>query len=137
MRRLWMLGVCVCGLAAVTAGCGDSLTSQEISPSQQVTETFADTVIPGGGKTHLFVTLSKGTITATLTAVGEDNTRIMGVSLGNWSGTACNIAVANDTAITSVPVVASVTAGGTLCARVYDSQGIPDATAYTLVVVHP
>jgi hypothetical protein len=132
-----MLGVCLCGLAVATAGCGDSLTDQEFNPSQIVTETFGDTLTPGGGKTHVFVTLSAGTVTAVLTAVGDDNTRIIGVSLGNWSGTACNIAVANDNAITEVPIVAAVSAGGNLCARVYDSQGVPDATVYTLVVTHP
>jgi len=32
---------------------------------------------------------------------------------------------------------ASVSAAGTLCLRVYDSQGIPDATNYTVQIIHP
>lgn len=137
MRRLLILGVCVCGLALGTAGCGGSLTSQEVTPSMTTTESFTGTLTPGGGQTHLFVTLSKGIVSATLTAIGEDNTRILGVALGNWSNNACQIAAANDSAIVDYSMVASVTAGGNLCARVYDSRGIPDQTTYTLVVTHP
>ena len=137
MRRLLTIGVCMCVLAIATAGCGGSLTNQEVSPSQTVTETFTGTLAPGGGDTHLFVTVGKGVISATITAVGDDNTRILGMALGNWSNNACQIAVANDSAIANYPMAASVTAGGNLCARVYDSKGIPDATAYTLVVIHP
>ena len=137
MRRLLTLGVCMFVLAAVTVGCGDSLTSQEFAPSQQITETFTGTLSPGGGQTHLFVTIGKGVITATMTAIGEDNTRILGLSLGNWTNNACQIAAANDSAIANYAMVASVTAGGNICVRVYDSRGIPDATAYTLVVTHP
>jgi hypothetical protein len=118
------------------AGCGSPDYGQT-GPSGTFTESFAGTVNPGGGTTHLFSTVGSGKITATLTAVGDDNTRVVGLSLGNWNGTACNIAVANDTAFKSFPLVATVSAGGSLCARVYDSKGVPDATTYTLEVVHP
>ena len=137
MRRLLTLGMCVCGLALGTAGCGGSLTSQEVSPTTTTTESFTGTLTPGGAQTHLFVSLAQGAISATLTAVGDDNTRILGVALGNWSNNACQIAAANDSAIVNYSMAASVTAGGNLCARVYDSQGIPDSTVYTLVVIHP
>ena len=138
MRRLLTLGVCVCGLAFATAGCGGSLTSQEVSPSTTVTETFTGTLTPGGGAdAHVRDARPRAPISATLTAIGDDNTRILGVALGNYSNNACQIAAANDSAIASYPMVASVTAGGNLCARVYDSRGIPDDTAYTLVVTHP
>jgi len=137
VRRLLTVGVCVFVLAAVTAGCGGSLTNQEFSPSQTTTETFTGTLTPGGGQTHLFTTLGKGTIAATITAIGDDNTRILGLSLGNWSNNACQVAAANDSAIANFTMAASVTSAGNLCARVYDSRGIPDATNYTLQVVHP
>ena len=137
MRRLLTLGVVMCALAMATAGCGDSLTSQEVAPSQNVTETFTGTLTPGGGQTHLFTTLGKGTIAATMTAIGDDNTRILGLSLGNWQNNACQIAAANDSAIANFTMAASVTSAGNLCARVYDSRGIPDETTYTLQIVHP
>jgi hypothetical protein len=125
-------------MAAVgAAGCGGDLTSLESSPSGTVTESFASTLNPGGGTTHVFVVSGKGTISAQLTAVGDDNTRVVGLALGNWNNNACQLAVANDNAVVSLPLAATVSAAGSLCARVYDSKGVPDATSYTLEVVHP
>jgi hypothetical protein len=124
-------------LALAAAGCGSSLTSSESGPSVTVTETFESTLNPGGGTTHVFVVSAKGTITAQLTAIGDDNTRTVGLALGNWTNNACQLAAANDNAFVSSPLAASVSAAGNICARVYDSKGVPDATTYTLQVVHP
>ena len=137
MRRLLTLGLSITLTALAAAGCGDSLTDTITNPSSTVTESFAGTLNPGGGTTHVFVTSSKGTISATLTAVGDDNTRVVGLALGNWTGASCNLAAANDNAVVSLPLVATVSAAGNICARVYDTKGVPDATAYTLEIVHP
>lgn len=137
MRRLLTLGLSLSLVAFATAGCGDDLTDLEIGPSGTVTETFASTLNPGGGTTHVFVVSGKGAIQATLTAVGDDNTRIVGLALGNWNNNACQLAVANDNAYVSLPLTATVSAAGNICTRVYDSKGVPDATAYTLEVIHP
>jgi hypothetical protein len=137
VRRLLSLGLSLSVAAFGAAGCGDDLTSLESSPSGTVTETFASTLNPGGGTTHVFVVSGAGTITAQLTTVGDDNTRIVGLALGNWNNNACQLAVANDNAIVSLPLAATVSAAGNICARVYDSKGVPDATAYTLEVIHP
>jgi hypothetical protein len=137
VRRQLSLGLCLSAAVLGTVACGNDLTSLETSPSQTVTESFTGTLNPSGGTTHAFTVSAKGTITATLTAIGDDNTRIVGLALGNWTGTACNLAAANDNAIATLPLTATVTAAGQICARVYDSQGIPDATTYTLQVIHP
>lgn len=136
MRRLLTLGVSV-SLAAFTAACGGDLTDLETNPSITVTETFQSTLNPGGGTTHVFVVSGQGTIQATLTALGDDNTRVVGLALGNWNTNACQLAVANDNAFVSQALVATVSAAGNICVRVYDSKGVPDATSYTLEVVHP
>jgi len=136
VRRLLTLGLSL-SLAAMGAGCGDDLTDFETAPSITVTETFASTLNPGGGTTHVFVVSGKGTIQATLTALGDDNTRIVGLALGNWNNNACQLSVANDNAFVSQALVATVSAAGNICVRIYDSKGVPDATSYTLEVVHP
>ena len=137
MRRLLTLGLSLSLVAFATAGCGDDLLDLESGPSITVTETFSSTLNPGGGTTHVFVVSGKGAIQATLTTVGDDNSRIVGLALGNWNNNACQLAVANDNAVASFPLVATVSAAGNICARVYDSKGVPDATAYTLEVIHP
>jgi len=137
VRRLLTLGLSIPLLALAAAGCGDDLTTLESGPSVTVTESFSGTLTPSGGSTHVFVVSGKGAIQATLTVIGDDNTRIVGLALGNWNNNACQLAVANDNAYVSLPLVATVSAAGSICARVYDTKGVPDATAYTLEVVHP
>jgi hypothetical protein len=137
VRRLLTLGCSVSLVALVAAGCGGDSTFSETSPSGTVTETFSSTLNPGGGTTHVFVVSGKGPVSATLTAVGDDNTRIVGLALGNWNNSACQLAVANDNAYISLPLTATVSSAGNLCARVYDTKGVPDATTYSLEVIHP
>lgn len=137
MRRLLPLGLALSTLAFVAAGCGNDLTNLETSPSGTVTETFTGTLNPNGGSTHVFVVSGKGTIAAKLTAVGDDNTRIVGLALGNWTNNACQLAAANDNSYVDLTLAATVSAAGNICARIYDSKGVPDATSYTVEIVHP
>jgi hypothetical protein len=37
----------------------------------------------------------------------------------------------------SLPLSATVSSAGNICARIYDSKGVPDVTTYTLEVIHP
>jgi hypothetical protein len=120
-----------------TVACGNDLTDLETGPSQIVTESFTGTLNPNGGTTHPFIATGRGAVQATLTALGADNTAVVGLSLGNWTGASCLIAAANDNAIATIPLTATVSAAGQLCARVYDSKGLTEATTYTLEIVHP
>ena len=137
MRRLLILGLSVSVAALAAAGCGDDLTDMETSPSITITETFSGTLNPNGGSTHVFVVSSKGAVQATLASVGSDNTLVVGLALGNWTGIACSLTVANDNTVATVPLTATVSAAGQLCARVYDTKGLAEAAQYTLEVIHP
>ena len=136
MRRLLMLGLSV-SVALAAAGCGDDLTDLETSPSLTVTETVSGTLNPNGGSTHVFVVSGQGAVRATLTSLGPDNTLVVGLALGNWTGIACSLAVANDNSTATVPLTATVSAAGQLCARIYDTKGLAEAAEYTLEVIHP
>ena len=137
MRRLLSVGLCISVVVLGTAACGNDLTSLESTPSQIVTESFTGTLNPNGGTTHPFIATGRGAVQATLTAIGADNTAVVGLSLGNWTGIACNVSAANDNAIATMPLTATVSAAGQLCARVYDTKGLTEATSYTLQVIHP
>ena len=137
MRRLLSVGLCMSVVVLGTVACGNDLTSLESTPSQIVTESFTGTLNPNGGTTHPFLATGRGAVQATLTAIGEDNTAVVGLSLGNWTGIACNVSAANDNAIATMPLTATVSAAGQLCARVYDTKGLTEATSYTLQVIHP
>jgi len=137
VRRLLSVGLCMSVVVLGTVACGNDLTSLESTPSQIVTESFTGTLNPNGGTTHPFLATGRGAVQATLTAIGEDNTAVVGLSLGNWTGIACNVSAANDNAIATMPLTATVSAAGQLCARVYDTKGLTAATSYTLQVIHP
>ena len=137
MRRLLSVGLCISVVVLGTVACGNDLTSLESTPSQIITESFTGTLNPNGGTTHPFLATGRGAVQATLTAIGEDNTAVVGLSLGNWTGIACNVSAANDNAIATMPLTATVSAAGQLCARVYDTKGLTAATSYTLQVIHP
>jgi len=137
VRRLLSLGMCVSVVVLGTVACGNDLTSLETGPTQIITESFTGTLNPNGGTTHPFIATGKGAVQATLTEVGADNTAVVGLSLGNWTGASCLISAANDNAIATFPLTATVTAAGQLCARVYDTKGLTEPTSYTLQVIHP
>src|SRR6185503_6752414 len=93
-------------LAPLAAGCGDNnSTNTPTGPGPvQVSQTFTSeddpsTAVPpvtgplnpNGGRTHAFTVQQAGTVTATLTALGPDDTVIVGLSLGTWNGQVCQV----------------------------------------------
>jgi hypothetical protein len=133
LRVLLFLAV----LAGV-AGCGDddpptAPTDPATRPS--VTETFTGTLTVNGAQTHSFSTGS-GQLTATVTTLSPDSTAVVGISLGTWNGTTCQIVLANDNATQAGFVTGAASTTGSFCARVYDVGRLSAATDYTVTVVH-
>jgi hypothetical protein len=124
--------------AGAAAACDDTTTINNPStPIPTTTETFAGTVTVNGAITHIFAVTQRGAVTATLTAVGSDNTATIGVSLGTWNGTTCQIILANDQAVVGAGVLGTVSGVGNLCLRVYDVGKLAASTTYSVDVVHP
>jgi hypothetical protein len=127
-------------LATALAGCDDEPGPTTPTPSEPKTDTFSGTVTPNGAATHNFATAGSGAVTATLRAIGGDNSLVVGLSLGNWNTTTsvCTILLANDAATGGSVVSGTMTGIGSLCVRVYDVGNIPTGgAAYTVEVVHP
>jgi len=133
MFRALVLVVMLAGVV----GCGDDTptTPTDPTPRPTVTETFTGVLTVNGGVTHSFNTGS-GTISATLTTLSPDSAAVIGVSLGTWNGTSCQIVLANDNATQAATVVGSATTTGAFCARVYDVGRLSAPTEYTVTVVH-
>ena len=86
-----------------------------------MTENFTGTLNKNGGVTFPFTATAAGTVTVTLSSLAPDSDACnIGLSLGTWTGTACQIVIANDAAAQSAIVTGTVTAAASLCARVYD-----------------
>jgi hypothetical protein len=121
--------------------CGDNtgLTTSTTTPTTTTTETFgADQMLTvNGAVTHQFSTTGRGTITATLTAVGPDNKTIIGLSLGTWNGSSCQIVLANDQTAQGASLIGQVSGVGNLCLRVYDPGKLTAPVTYSVEVSHP
>jgi hypothetical protein len=139
MRRSFV-GVCV-GLAFVAlgaAGCSDDDTTTPTTPTPTtVTESFTGALNKNGAVTFSFSVGATGQVTATLTELASSAVPV-GLSLGNWNGTTCQIVLANDNAVQGTFVTGNMSATGSLCVRLYDASGnVEAAVPFKVDVVHP
>ncbi len=128
--------------AAFAAACNNG-SATPVSPTpaasttpQTATETFTGSLAPNGASTFPFASQA-GTVTETLTSLGNNSTIAIGMSLGTWDGTSCTVGVSNDSATVSTALSGTLAAAGNLCARVYDVGNVTGPTPFTVTIVHP
>ena len=138
MRRLSLASLLVASLFA--AGCNDPLASL-VAPtiSVTVTESFTGTLTVNGATSHPFSVTSTGggSVTATLKTVGPDSSAVVGIGLGTWNGTACQIVITNDRAVQTSSLLGTATSTGSLCVRLFDVGQIGSPVDYEIEVIHP
>jgi hypothetical protein len=121
-----------------SVACGDDETPTE--PTQPTrpttTETFSGTLTVNGAVTHPFTATGSGQMTLRLTTLSPDSAARVGLSLGTFTGTTCQIVLANDNASQGAIVVGNAGAAGNFCARVYDVGQLGAPTEYTITVEH-
>ena len=120
------------------AACEGDIASIPTTPDPvTVTETFTGTVNINGAATHSFNTLATGTVTATLTSLGENPPAAVGLSMGTMSGSTCSLVLTNDRAVVTSIVTGTVTTlVGSLCVRIYDVGSLTQAVPYEIRVEH-
>src|SRR5688572_26244068 len=80
------------------AACDEDTPTTPNNRRDPVTVTFTGELTQNGSKTHTFSTAGSGNITATLKQIAPDSSLVVGFSLGNWSGTSCQLVFTNDAA---------------------------------------
>jgi lipoprotein signal peptidase len=142
MRRSLVRTFSLAAALALAAGCNKA-TSSTTSPTTvttTTTETFEGTLTKNGGVSFSFIAASSGSVSATLKTVGPDTTVALGVSLGTWNGSSCQLVLSNDNAFVGSVVIGSLSAASNLCVRVYDVGRIATATTvmtFAVDVIHP
>jgi hypothetical protein len=130
----------VIALSLGLAACSDDTPTAPNSPTPvpPTVRTFEGTVNPNGAVTHDFATAASGTVTATLTTLTPEGL-VIGLSLGTWNGSFCQVVLAKDSATQGAVVTGNVSALGNLCVRVYDVGNVKAAepATYLLTVEHP
>ena len=129
-------------LAMGAAGCSDDTPDTPTTPTPPgtpltFTETFTGALNTNGASSFPFTAKTGGTVTATLTAVAPDATIPVGIFLGTWTGSACQVVVANDNALKDAVISGTVTSAASLCIRIYDVGKVVSPVNYTITVVRP
>ena len=125
-------------LALGAAACDDETPTTPTTPPAPVTETFSGNISQNGVSIHSFSTGGSGTVTATLKTVAPDAALVVGFSLGNWNGTACQVILDNPAATGGAVLTGTMSGIGNLCLRMYDVGNVAAIPAsYSVEIVHP
>ncbi len=142
MRRvipgLLLLGMLATGAAACNNN--DTITTPTsttttTTPTMVTEPLFTGRLGPNGAATYPFTATTGGTVTATLTALTSG--AAVGLSIGTWTGSACQIVIANDNAAQAAAISGTVTAAASLCVRVYDAGRLTAPADFSVTIVHP
>lgn len=135
MSRLTFLAMV---LAVGAPACSsDTPTTPTTTTPVTVTDTFAGTLNQNGAASYSFTTAASGNVTAALSSLAPDSSLIVGLSLGTWNGSSCQIVLANDKATQSAVIIGTASAAGSLCVRVYDVGNVVGPATYEIQVNHP
>lgn len=140
MRSFMLRFVLVLPLLTAIAGCEGTINDLPTTPDPViVTETFTGSLNINGASTHFVQLTATGTVTATLTSLGDNAPAKVGFSLGTMSTTGtCTTVLFNDNAVVTTSLSGSVTTlVGSLCARIYDVGALTETIPYTFTVSHP
>ncbi len=135
-----MLRLLIVSLAIGASACSGLIDDLPTTPDPVITtETFNGTLTVNGSQTHPVFTSATGTVTATLTSLGEAAPSKVGFSMGTLSQLGvCTVVLKNDNAtVTSVLTGTVATLQGTLCVSVYDTGALSEPVDYVFTVSHP
>ena len=137
--RSFILRLLLLPLAAATFGCGGTINDLPTTPDPVVvTETFTGTVTINGAETQNVFTSATGTVTATITSLGDNPPTKIGFSMGTLAGATCSVVLHNDAAVVTSILQGTVSSlAGSLCVRVYDVGALTESVPYTITVSHP
>ena len=127
-------------LSLIVAGCGNGNTDTTTTPAPTpptVTDSFSGVLTLHGAVTYPFTVTGVGGISAQLTMLSPDAAKPVGLSMGTWNGSTCQIVLANDVSIQGSVVVGTTSTVGDFCVRIYDATGtVVQAETYTIEVTH-
>jgi hypothetical protein len=138
MHRLIVRLIPILALAVVVNGCNnnDSVVAPPPVDTSRI-DTFTGTLNLNGSTTYSFTVGGTGNITAQLSSLTPDGTKPVGLSLGTWNGSICQIVLRNDASVQGSVVVGTASAVGDFCVSIYDASGtVSQPQAYVVDVSH-
>ena len=137
--RSFILRLLLLPLVAAICGCDAAINDIPTTPTPvPVTESFTGTITINGAETQNVFTGATGSVTATLTSLGDNPPAKVGFSMGTLAGATCSVVLHNDSAVVTSVLQGTVTSlAGALCIRVYDVGALTESVPYTFTVTHP
>jgi hypothetical protein len=137
--KAFILRALLIGMAGAAAACSGEIANLPTTPTPEpVTETFTGSINVNGAATHNVFTGATGTVTATITSLGDNPPAKVGFSIGTLAGTTCSVVMHNDASAVSTSLSGTVsTLNGSLCVRIYDVGALTASVPYTFTVTHP
>ena len=140
MHRFFSRVIPLAALSLIVTGCGGGTADTTTTPaptSTTVTDTFSGILTLNGAVTHPFTVTGVGGVSALLTALSPDAVKPVGLSMGTWNGSICQIVLANDVSIQGSVVVGTTSTVGDFCVRIYDANGtVVQPETYIIEVTH-
>jgi hypothetical protein len=125
------------GVAALLAACGSD-TPTSPSTTDPVTETFSSIVQPKGSTSRSFTVAVSGTITVTLTSLGQDTAAVrLALGLADTPSGDCAPTYSVVTTQYSGRQLSQTADAGRYCIIVTDIGELTGQTTFTVTVVHP
>src|SRR5689334_23977926 len=122
MHRLFARVIPIAALLLFVSACGgdDSGDTPTTPPPADTTEAFQGVLALNGAFTHSFTVTGATQMTAQLVSLSPDSTLAVGLALGTWNGSICQIVLANDQTRQGDVVVGATNQAGDFCVRIYD-----------------
>jgi hypothetical protein len=102
-----------------------------------VADTFGSALAVGGVSTHTVTAAKAGTITVQLQNAGGDPAMTVGLGLGLWDGTTCQLTTSLKTAAGGAAQITSAVDAGNYCVLVKDIGKLTDAIGFIVNITHP
>jgi hypothetical protein len=125
-------------VALTAAACDDPPEVPTIpSPTPIDEPVFTGTLILNGAATRSFSATSAGVVTAALISLDPSvQTDAVGLALGTWNGSACQVVLANDGVVPGGSVLGQAQGQAQLCVRIYDVGRLSGPVTFAVAVQH-
>jgi hypothetical protein len=147
MTRLNVCGLLVLALSVVAGGCSTDFPDAPtvVEPIPTTEPLFTGTLTVNGAVTQPFLVTDSGSVELTINAladsngpapIGQDGLIRVGLLLGTWNGTACQVRLSNDNAFVATVVTGVATSAGPLCVRIYDVGKLTEPVTFEIKITH-